>query len=155
MDATFKRKNTVFNYRVAAVMVENNHVLIHRQAKDGHWALPGGRVKVMEDSASTVVREVKEELGFDVEVNRLFWMTENFFTYTDREFHEIGLYYGVSGIDGSLRFREGPFYGEEGERLIYQWVPLDELEDIVLYPEFLKTSLKETPASPEHLIVGK
>nr|CDQ32705.1 hypothetical protein BN993_02127 [Virgibacillus halodenitrificans] len=28
MDATFKLENAVFNYRVAAIMVEKNHLLI-------------------------------------------------------------------------------------------------------------------------------
>ncbi|WP_164669566.1 NUDIX hydrolase [Virgibacillus doumboii] len=153
MDATFDVKNAVFNYRTAAVMIVNGHVLIHRQANDGHWALPGGRVKMMENSASTVVREVKEELGFDVKVDRLLWITENFFTYNERDFHEIGLYYSVSGVAEELALRDGPFYGEEGDRLIYQWVPLDELDDIVLYPEFLKESLKRIPEQPEHVVV--
>lgn len=46
---------------------------------DNHLALPGGRVEVLENSQSCMIREMKEELGFDVKLNRLFWITENYF----------------------------------------------------------------------------
>lgn len=153
MDATFQMEKVVFNYRVAAVMVMDGHVLIHRQVTDDHWALPGGRVEVMEDSQTSIIREVKEELGFDVKVDRLLWFTENFFDYKDRKFHEIGLYYQVTINDDHFTFTTEPFFGEEGERLVYQWVPVDQLEEILLYPEFVRKSLRELPQSLQHLIV--
>ncbi|WP_079508630.1 NUDIX hydrolase [Mesobacillus jeotgali] len=153
MDATFYLENTVFNYRVAAVMVVNNHVLIHRQSMEDHWALPGGRVTVMEDSQTSIIREIKEELGIDVKVDRLLWFTENFFEYKRRDFHEIGLYFQVSPLEGNLQFHTEEFFGEEGEKLVYQWVPIGELETIKLFPEFIKTSVKDLPEAPQHLIV--
>ncbi|USK31254.1 NUDIX hydrolase (plasmid) [Bacillus sp. CMF21] len=155
MDATFNLKRAVFNYRVAAIMIENNHVLIHKQKNDSHWALPGGRVEVLEDSQTSIKREVKEELGLDVKVNNLLWITENFFEYNEKDFHEIGLYYEVALTEGNFNVIKEVFYGEEGERLINKWIPISQLDDIALYPEFLKTSLKEIPSSPKHLIIGK
>lgn len=155
MDATFYLEGAVFNYRVAAVIVKDGHVLIHRQGTDSYWALPGGRVEVMEDSQTSIIRELKEELGLDTKVERLLWFTENFFDYNDKNYHEIGLYYQVEIVDERFVFCTEPFYGEEGERLIYRWVPAEELEEIVLYPEFLKGSLLDLPLSPQHLIVRK
>lgn len=153
MDATFYMENTVFNYRAAGVLIEKDHVLLHKQADDDHWALPGGRVKVLEDSQTSIEREIKEELAFSVKVNHLLWFAECFFNYDDSQFHEIGLYYSLSSSNQSVTFSEGPFCGEEGERLIYKWVPIDELETINLYPEFLKTGLKKLPKTPEHLVI--
>jgi 8-oxo-dGTP pyrophosphatase MutT (NUDIX family) len=155
MDATFYMEKAVFNYRVAAVMIVDNHVLIHKQVKDEHWALPGGRVELQEDSKTSVVREVKEELGIDVKVDRLLWFTENFFDYNQKNYHEIGLYYKVSPLNGEFNFHKEEFFGEEGERLIYQWVPISNLEKIRLYPEFIRTSLSELPEVPQHLVVHK
>lgn len=153
MDTTFYMETAVFNYRVAAIMIVDNHVLIHKQVKDKHWALPGGRVELLEDSQTSIVREVKEELGIDVKVDRLLWFTENFFDYNNKNYHEIGLYYKVSPTDGGFSMQSEAFFGEEGDRLIYQWVPISQLENIPLYPEFVRTSLRELPEAPQHLIV--
>ncbi len=46
----------------------------------GYWALPGGRVEKGETVEQTVVREVKEETGLDVEIVRKIG-----------EYHEIGI----------------------------------------------------------------
>ncbi|WP_102262380.1 NUDIX hydrolase [Mesobacillus jeotgali] len=153
MDATFYMEKAVFNYRVAAVMIVDNLVLIHKQANDEHWALPGGRVELQEDSQTSIVREIKEELGIDVKVDRLLWFTENFFDYNNKNYHEIGLYYQVSPLNGRFNFNNDEFFGEEGERLVYQWVPINTLDKIRLYPEFIRTSLSGLPDAPQHLIV--
>ncbi|MCH1624303.1 NUDIX hydrolase [Ferdinandcohnia quinoae] len=153
MDAVFKMENMIFNYRVVGVWIENGHVLLHKQVKGEHWALPGGRVQVMEDSKTALKREIKEELGQSVIVHDLLWITENFFEYNHIPFHEIGLYYRISSEDNNPFYRNESFFGLEGDRLIYEWFPINELEKIGLYPEFLKTSMKDIPTSPKHLII--
>jgi 8-oxo-dGTP pyrophosphatase MutT (NUDIX family) len=153
LDATFYIEQAVFNYRVAAVMVVDGHVLIHKQGNDPYWALPGGRVELMEESQASIIREIREELGFDVKVDRLLWFAENFFDYDNKSFHEIGLYYTVSLIEGEFSFRDEPFYGEEGKRLLYKWYPVNQLDEILLYPEFLKDQLNELPHSTQHIVI--
>ncbi len=106
-----------------------------------------------EDSRTTLTREMNEELGIDVHVERMLWTVENFFTYTGRNYHEIGLYYLISCNDKDSLFTTDSFHGLEGERLIYQWTPITELEELPLYPAFLRTSLKQLPSHPEHLVV--
>ena len=154
MDATFKMEDKVFNYRVAGVWVENGHVLLHKQADDSHWALPGGRAKVMEDSKTCLMREMEEELGTLVEIDRLLWVVENFFPYAGKDFHEIGFYYLVSGTGKTPVYQTGPFFGTEGDRLMYQWFPLSEIGEVALYPEFLRDALTELPEATQHFIVS-
>ncbi|TDL30887.1 NUDIX domain-containing protein [Jeotgalibacillus sp. S-D1] len=154
MDAVFQVPDAVFNYRVAGVWIEKNHVLLHRQANDAYWALPGGRVKVMEDSKTSLVREMQEELGCDVKITKLLWVAENFFKYAQNNFHEIGFYYSISSSSEDFPFQKGEFFGAEGERLVYKWVAINELENLVIYPEFLKTSLTKLPLTPEHVVVN-
>lgn len=52
-------------YRVAAriLVVQDDKVLLVKEADDDWWALPGGGVDHGETIESTVVREVEEELG--------------------------------------------------------------------------------------------
>jgi ADP-ribose pyrophosphatase YjhB (NUDIX family) len=52
-------------------------ILLQRRADSGNWALPGGAMEMAESLADSVIREVKEETGFDIEVTGLVG------TYTD------------------------------------------------------------------------
>ncbi|PSL34380.1 ADP-ribose pyrophosphatase YjhB (NUDIX family) [Planomicrobium soli] len=154
MDTTFTLKDNVFNYRVAGIWVENGYVLLHKQANDSHWALPGGRARMLEDSKSCLVREMKEELDVVIEIERLLWSVENFFSYAGKNFHEIGFYYLIRGVEPPSFYQTAPFFGPEGDRLIYQWVPVPEICNVALYPEFLRKALIELPKETQHLIVS-
>lgn len=151
MDAVFKTEEGVFNYRVAGVWIQNGCVLLHKNVNDGHWALPGGRVAVMEESNNAVQREFQEELGVEIKVDRFLWSSENFFIFNGKNYHEIGFYYLISSIT-EKDFKLESFFGLEGKRLIYKWVPIAELHGISIYPEFLKEGLQELPKHSQHII---
>ena len=152
MDAVFKMENAVFNYRAAGILIEDGHVLLHKQTADEHWALPGGRVKVLEDSKTGLAREILEELGLSIQVSDLLWTTENFFEHNQSQFHEIGFYYRIFSKN-AIQLRKDAFHGLEGNRLTFQWIPLTDLEHLALYPEFLKSGLQDLPQIPQHLII--
>jgi ADP-ribose pyrophosphatase YjhB (NUDIX family) len=61
----------------AVVLDSQGRVLLQRRADSGNWALPGGAMELDESLADSVVREVKEESGYEVEVTGLVG------TYTD------------------------------------------------------------------------
>ena len=56
---------------VRAVIIENNQVLMVKEQIDGKWSLPGGWAEVNLSPAENIVKEVKEEAGFEVKVIRL------------------------------------------------------------------------------------
>lgn len=56
---------------VKAMIVNNDKVLITRSEGDTLWDLPGGRINEGEALEEAIVREVREELGVDIEVARL------------------------------------------------------------------------------------
>jgi len=150
-----------FKYRVSAVLLRNGKVLVHRAEMDDFWALPGGHVEMMESSKGSLRREMKEELGIDVEIKRLLWVAENFFEDRGYRFHEVCFYYLIDITENSeILETDGPFYGEEDEyeflgdriKLIFRWYPIDELEDLRLYPSFLLEGLKDIPESTEHIV---
>lgn len=152
MDVVFKTEQGRFNYRVAGVLMQDGHVLIHKNVDDTFWALPGGRVKISEESQIGLQREFQEELGMNVQIERLLWSVENFFEYNGTHFHEIGFYYQVT-TNHDYEINTKPFYGMEGERLIYKWIPISQLDEGELYPEFLKSEIKDIPNYPKHIVV--
>lgn len=154
-----------FNFRAAAVIVDDGYALLHRASFENFWSLPGGRVEVGEPSSATVARELAEELGpaCEARVERLLWIIENFFEYEGERFHELGMYYLVTlGAACPYQAKDRPFDGVEtnlpshaGERvqLIYQWFPLDALANTALYPLVLRDRLSALPTAPELLVV--
>ena len=106
-----------------------------------------------EDSQSSIQREFREELGIDVHVERMALVIENFFEHGGKDFHEIGFYYAITAESNAASFKENTFHGTEGERLIFKWTPIVDLEGIALYPECLRTTLKEMPLHIQHFVV--
>ncbi len=144
-----------FNYRVAAVCIDEDHVLLNRIAGMDFWFLPGGRCEVRETSAESLVREMQEELGVTARVERLLWFVENFFESPSQLYHEIGLYYKVllpAGSSGSDKQREYQSRTESGDDAVFRWFPLDALRTITLVPAFLRQGLQLLPAHPEYLV---
>jgi ADP-ribose pyrophosphatase YjhB (NUDIX family) len=60
----------------AAVHDADGRLLLVRETQDGRWSLPGGWADVGESLAEGAVREVFEETGFVVEVDRLLGIYE-------------------------------------------------------------------------------
>ena len=56
---------------MAAVRREDGRLLVARRTDDGEWSLPGGFTHLGENVAHTVVREVREETGLEIQLERL------------------------------------------------------------------------------------
>jgi 8-oxo-dGTP pyrophosphatase MutT (NUDIX family) len=57
---------------VAAVIFnEDARILLQQRGDNGYWGLPGGSVELGETVEAAVLREVREETGYEVEIVRL------------------------------------------------------------------------------------
>lgn len=67
--------------RYQGAILKDNFILLirHRHHKDGrtYWLLPGGGREVGESEEQCVCREMREETGLDVRVERLLFLYEN------------------------------------------------------------------------------
>ncbi|MGH8881342.1 MAG: NUDIX domain-containing protein, partial [Stackebrandtia sp.] len=55
----------------ALILDGEGRILLMRRSDTGSWAMPGGACEVGESSAATAVREVREELGVDIDIDGL------------------------------------------------------------------------------------
>jgi ADP-ribose pyrophosphatase YjhB (NUDIX family) len=61
----------------AVVVDQDGRILLHRRSDNRLWSIPGGAMEVGERIADTVVREVKEETGLEVEPERVVGIYSN------------------------------------------------------------------------------
>ncbi|MEH7457140.1 NUDIX domain-containing protein [Bacillus sp. JJ1127] len=52
-------------------------VLRKKAPEQGHWSLPGGKVEWMETVEDTVVREIQEEVGLEIQITSLLCVTNH------------------------------------------------------------------------------
>ena len=139
-DIEIVSNNIKFKYRVSGILLKDNKILVCKINNNEFYCLPGGHVELLEDSQSAMLREFKEETLIDAKVEKLLFMTENFFKSGKYDCHEIGMYYLLSADNVSIE----DFTREEHERdgithLSFKWIDVDNLEN--LKPEFLKNNL--------------
>lgn len=60
----------------ACIINELEEVLMVYNCDANHWSLPGGKVEPLEFLDEALIREVKEETGFDILVNGLLSVNE-------------------------------------------------------------------------------
>ena len=150
---TFDEDHIRFTHRVVGVAFDRDRVLLHRTDDMNFWALPGGRAELLEPSPQTLVREMQEEIGVTVQVDRLLWVAENFFVYGPRQFHELGFYFLMHLPPDSPLRHQTSFVGHEGDMDVhFEWHAVAMLENVVLYPEFLRIGLRSIPTNIVHII---
>ncbi|MBT2767540.1 NUDIX domain-containing protein [Stenotrophomonas sp. ISL-67] len=77
-----------------------------RPPEQGHWGLPGGKVDWMEKLEDTVVREVQEETGLRVAVERLLCIVDHFEPALEQ--HWVAPVYLVRTLDDTPATRLEP-----------------------------------------------
>jgi len=126
---------------VGAIIIQNGKILIVRRGSEpgkGKWSVPGGLVELGETVEQTVVREVKEECGLDVEVDELIDVVDSM-TFDENgklKYHFVILDFFVKIKGGELR------PGNDAKGAL--WVPLEEVEKYDLtktFREFLKRNM--------------
>lgn len=143
MDLTVVLDNKKLNIRACALIIHNNKLLVHNNVNESHVALVGGRVKIGESSEDTLKREIKEEMGKEIEILEYVSTIENFFDADDMPYHEIMFVYKVDFKNDEDKKIIDSIKNIEGEdELRYDWIDLDKIEEYPLKPQILKSMIK-------------
>lgn len=144
-----------FNYRVAAVIIAQGHVLVCREDDDQYVMLPGGRVELGEPSRLSLERELEEELAMPAVVGGMVGTSESFYEREGESFHELGFFYHAElpgqGPNGRAPWLERR---DEGHDLQFYWIALEGegLEQINLLPRWLPGFLRALPDGHSHVV---
>ena len=151
MDLTFRTQKGIFNYRACAVILNNNKLLALKNDLTPYYFLPGGIVKLHENSEEAIIREIREELGCSARIIRPLWFSENFFTedVSEEKFHELCVYYLVA-VDDENILNSASFDGMQIQNHeVFAWLDIDTLSQQYLYPMFIKERIFNLPSSFE------
>ena len=108
---------------VAAVIVEGGRILLVKRAAEpskGKWSLPGGSVEWGEPLVDALKREVREETGLDIEVEKLAGVFDLIIGETPVTHHYIIIDYFAHPTGGTL----AP--GDDADDA--RWAPIEELD---------------------------
>ena len=85
-------------------------------------------------------------------IGRLVIVSDILFELDGIRYQEAGLYFLMEFDPGHYIIgREGKFEAEE-PNLVYQWLPLNELEEVELFPRFLRELVLDIPQTTKYVI---
>ena len=116
--------------KVVCVFRNGNRILVvdayDPTEQDRFYCPPGGRIEFGETSEVALRREMREELGTEIENPELLGVLENLFTFNGQRGHEIVFVYDAELADRSL-YSLDQFEGREsnGQSFNAIWLNLD------------------------------
>ncbi len=72
----------IFVFANACIINEKNEILLQRRKEENAWGLPGGALELGESAEEALHREIKEETGLEITIEKLLGVyTKYFHTY--------------------------------------------------------------------------
>ena len=139
--------------RVAAVLVKDNKILVQRDRDGNEYALPGGHVKIGETLEDGLIRETMEEMGVQIECKKLLWSEECFWEWNGRQAHNISFYYLIKVCNGFEIPDTGEFVSQKDNcNVVIGWMPIEQIQNVTIYPEFLKEEIYHLDGPMKHFV---
>jgi diadenosine hexaphosphate hydrolase (ATP-forming) len=93
----------------------------------GYWTFPKGKVEENEALEATAIREVKEETGIDVEIERYIGETSYEYTHPEKGKVEKTVHWYLAK---ALSYKISPAYGEITKA---EWIELEKAKALASY----------------------
>ena len=140
----------ILNIRAGAIIMKDGKLLMVGNERNYLYSV-GGRIKFGETAQEAVVREVLEETGVKMEIDRLGFVHENYFygdapSNLNKLIYEISFFFYMKVPDTFAI--DGESFTESNGKQRLVWVSLD--DNIKIYPEFFKTELKQPADTVKH-----
>jgi 8-oxo-dGTP diphosphatase len=126
------------------ILDQDQRILMVRQHHQERyvWTVPGGAIEPGETSLDAAVREVQEETGLTVAIDRMIWHVEQVVPGKEPRFVNIFL---ATALGGSIKVGTDPERSDDGQVIEeVRYLSREELAEADgLYPDYLKDELWE------------
>ena len=152
-DMSVRCEEGILNIRVGAIIMKDGKFLMVGNERSDYLYSVGGRIKFGETAEQAVIREVFEETGIKMDIDRLGFIHENYFigdspTTLGTLIYEVSFYFYMKVPENFTP--KSTSQTEDNKKEHLKWVlPTDEQ---VLYPAFFRTELKNPKNFVQHLI---
>ena len=146
----------LLNIRVGAIIMKDDKFLMVGNRRNDYLYSVGGRIKFGETAEEAVIREVLEETGVKMEIDRLGFVHENYFYGDDllnlgKLVYEVSLFFYMRVPDNFEPLCES--FTEDNSKEFLRWVSSD--VDMTIYPEFFREELKHPEMTIKYFVTDE
>lgn len=143
----------ILNIRVGAIIMRDGKFLMAGNPSTPYLYTVGGRIQFGESAEQAIIREVEEETGVRMEVDRLGFIHENFFTGDSgfsmgKTVYEITFFFYMKLPDDFKPVCDS--FSSDGQKEFLIWISVD--DERPYFPIFFRTELKNPSATPKHIV---
>ena len=153
-DMSVPCEDGMINLRVGAIIMrDGKFLMVGNNIRPQYLYSVGGRIKFGETAEEAVKREVFEETGYELEIDRLGFVHENYFygdakTNFGKLIYEISFFYYMKVPDDFDP--ECLSSTEDDSKEFLRWITPD--EPVKYFPEFFKDELKKPEDNVKYFI---
>ena len=153
-DMTVPSDDGLLNIRVGAIIMKNGKILmVENKNRPEFLYSVGGRIKFGETAEEAVIREVFEETGIKMEVDRLGFVHENYFygdaaTNPGKLIYEISFFFYMKVPEDFEPVSQS--FTEDDHVEFLHWITPD--SSVKYYPEFFRTELAHPQSGVKHFV---
>ena len=146
----------ILNIRVGGIIMRDGKLLMVGNDRSDYLYSVGGRIKFGETAEEAIVREILEETGVKMEIDRLGFVHENYFygdapTNFGKPIYEISFFFYMKVPQDFAPVSES--FTEDQSKEYLKWVSLD--EDIKMYPTFFRSELQTPENTVKHFVTDE
>lgn len=136
----------------AKICKKGGKILLGKAKTDDYWTYVGGKAGFRESTQDAVLREFREELGVNLQIDRLLAVIENFFTMNGTPWHQFLFFYLLEDPEDQLTVSENEQEIMDNRDGVFQWFSTEEIDALNIKPACTKAILKTFPEHVLHIV---
>lgn len=150
-DIRYKEKNYQFHFRTSGIIYnkDKTKILLFKSSNREFYMLPGGKVNELENSEAALKREIKEETGLEIDIKNFKAFSECIVNDKNITYQQVEAIYEANYKN---EITNNEFNGLEGEWILFKWINIKDLDNILIEPKGIKDIIKKD--NKNHIIDG-